>query len=226
MLKVVLGMFLSYIIGSIPTAVIVSKLFFGFDIRTRGSGNMGSTNAFRQLGVFWGALVQIVDILKGYIPAYFLSRFVVDSLKVDFVNSVGGEISFMLIFGFCAVAGHIWSVFVGFKGGKGINTALGMLLAITPLEVLICLIVFIFVFLASGFVSLGSLFASLSYPIIIVIRRFVFDYNYSNFTIIFGFSVLLLILVVFTHRSNIQRLIKGTENKFEKFHIIRFKRRN
>ncbi|MEJ5286332.1 MAG: Acyl-phosphate:glycerol-3-phosphate O-acyltransferase PlsY (EC 2.3.1.n3) [Candidatus Kapaibacterium sp.] len=222
---ILLGVVLSYLIGSFPTAVIVSKLFFGFDIRTRGSGNMGSTNAFRQLGVFWGIVVQLVDILKGYAPTFFISKFVVNNLGNDITFSLGGEFTFMLLFGFCAVAGHIWSIFVGFKGGKGINTALGMLLAITPLEVGICLVVFLLAFISSGYVSLGSLLASLTYPIVIAIRGLVFGHKYLNFTGLLIFSILLLSLIVFTHRSNIKRIVQGTENKFEKFHIIKFKRK-
>lgn len=221
---IVVGMLLSYLIGSVPTAVIISKVFFGFDIRTRGSGNMGSTNAFRQLGVFWGIVVQIVDILKGYIPTLFISKFVVALLDKKIVDSLGGELSLMLLFGFCAVAGHIWSIFVKFKGGKGINTALGMLLAISPLEIGICLVVFLLAFLSSGMVSLGSLLASLTYPIVIATRQYVFNVEYSNFTVLFVFAILLFALIIFTHRSNIKRILQGTENKFEKFHLIRIKK--
>jgi glycerol-3-phosphate acyltransferase PlsY len=221
---VFLGMLLSYLIGSFPTAVVVSKLFFGFDIRTRGSGNMGSTNAFRELGVLWGVVVQAVDILKGYIPTFFLSKLLWQKLPANLESFLAGELPLMLIFGFCAVAGHIWSIFVGFKGGKGINTALGMLLGITPVEVALSLVVFVIAFLSSGYVSLGSMSAALSYPIIILVRKIIFDYNYSNFEILLGFSVVLLLLVFYTHRSNIKRLKAGTEHKFEKFHIIRLKK--
>jgi glycerol-3-phosphate acyltransferase PlsY len=149
---------------------------------------------------------------------------IVEQLDKHLVNSLGGELSFMLLFGFCAVAGHIWSVFVRFKGGKGINTALGMLFAITPLEVGICLVVFIIAFLSSGMVSLGSLLASLTYPIVIATRRYVFNFGYSNFAVLFSFAIVLFALIVFTHRSNIKRILQGTENKFEKFHILRIKK--
>ncbi|MFN3306181.1 MAG: glycerol-3-phosphate 1-O-acyltransferase PlsY [Candidatus Kapaibacteriota bacterium] len=224
MLYVILGVIFSYFLGSFPTAVIISKVFFGFDIRTRGSGNMGSTNAFRQLGIFWGVIVQIVDILKGFLASFFVSMWVVNNLNVDFVNGVGGPLIFKLLCGFSAIAGHIWSIYVGFKGGKGINTALGMFLAVTPFEILFCLVIFSLVLFSTGYVSLGSLVASFSYPIIILLKKFLFNHDYSNFYILFFFSILLFILVLFTHRSNIDRLLKGVENRFENLRIFRFKK--
>lgn len=224
MVYLFIGFILSYLVGSFPTAVVVSKLFFGFDIRTRGSGNMGSTNAFRELGTFWGIVVQVIDILKGFVPTFYFSNLVLKYSGSNFFSSFGGELAIQLLFGFAAISGHIWSIFVKFKGGKGINTALGMLLGITPLEVGFCLIVFLLTFLSSGIVSLGSLMASFVYPIVIVVRHFVFNYQYSNFGLLFAFSVLLFVLIIFTHRSNIRRIINGTENKFEKFQILRFKR--
>lgn len=225
MFSLIFGLLFSYLVGSFPTAVVVSNLFFGFDIRTRGSGNMGSTNAFRELGTTWGILVQIVDILKGFVPTYYFPFLALKYVDTNLIGLFGGELAIKLLFGFAAIAGHIWSIFVGFKGGKGINTALGMLLGITPVEVGICLIVFLLVFLSSGIVSLGSLIASFAYPLVILIRHFVLNHSYANFGLLLTFSLLLFILIVFTHRSNIRRILNGTENKFEKFQIIRFKRR-
>ncbi len=225
MLYLFVGLASTYLIGSFPTAVVVSKLFFGFDIRTRGSGNMGSTNAFRQLGVFWGIVVQVVDILKGFLPVYFFPKIILGNPGNSFQYFINDELALMMILGVVAIAGHVWSIFVSFKGGKGINTALGVLLAISPLEVGACLFVFLLVFLSSGIVSLGSLFATFFYPIFILLRKFVFNYEYSNFALLVSFAVLLFILIVFTHRTNIKRILNGTENRFEKFRIIRFKRR-
>ncbi|MCX7908050.1 MAG: glycerol-3-phosphate 1-O-acyltransferase PlsY [Ignavibacteria bacterium] len=221
----VLGIVLSYLLGSFPTAVVVSKVFFGFDIRTRGSGNMGSTNAFRQLGVFWGIVVQIVDILKGFIPTFFFPKVIIDYFGKSSELFWVDELVLMFIFGFSAIAGHIWSVFVGFKGGKGINTALGMLLAISPLEVLICLGVFLLAFLSTGIVSIGSILASFVYPLVIIIRYMILNHEYSNFPLLLIFSFLLFVLILFTHRANIRRIINGTENKFEQFKIFRMKKR-
>ncbi len=225
MLYIILGIILSYFLGSFPTAVIISRVFFGFDIRTRGSGNMGSTNAFRQLGIFWGIIVQVVDILKGFVASYFVSMWVVNNLHVDFVNTLGGPLIFKLFCGFLAIAGHIWSIFVGFKGGKGINTALGMFLAVSPFEVLLCLVVFALVLFSTGYVSLGSILASFSYPIFILLRKFVFHHNYLNFPVLLSFSTLLFFLILFTHRSNITRLLNGVENRFENLRIFRLKKK-
>ena len=224
LLWLILGAVIGYLCGSFPTAIIVSRMFFGFDIRTRGSGNMGSTNVFRQLGAFWGILVQIVDILKGYLPVAFLSGFILSQVGVDFASSIGGIFTIQIIIGLSAVAGHIWSVFAGFRGGKGVNTALGFLLAITPVEVGICLVVFLFFFLSSGWVSLGSLTAAFSYPMIILLRKFAFNYQYDNFNVLIVFSILLCGLVFYTHRENVKRIIQGTENRFEKFHLVKFKK--
>lgn len=224
MFWIFLGIICGYLIGSFPTAVIVSKLFFGFDIRTRGSGNMGSTNVFRVLGTFWGILVQVIDILKGYIPVAYLSNFFAQNVDGIIINSIGGLLAFKMLIGLGAVLGHIFSIFVHFKGGKGINTGLGFLLAISPLEIGICLVVFILSFLSSGMVSLGSIFASFSYPIVILIRKFVFDYPYTNFSLLLTFSVIFFLISLYTHRENIKRIIQGKENKFEKFHIIKFKK--
>lgn len=214
----------AYLIGSFPTAVIVSKLFFGFDIRTRGSGNMGSTNTFRELGIVWGIFVQIVDILKGFIPTAVLVPIFYENIDSQTLGYFGGITGIKFSVGICAVIGHIWSIFVGFKGGKGINTALGMLLGIAPIELLIAILIFIFVFLSSGYVSLGSLSAAFSFPVIISIRHVLLKYKYDNFVLLLVFSIFLFALVIFTHRQNIKRLLKGTENKFEKFHLIKFKK--
>lgn len=224
MVWLIISFFVAYFVGSFPTAVIVSKVFFGFDIRTRGSGNMGSTNTFRQLGTFWGILVQIVDILKGLIPVAVLVPLFCRNVDYHTLEYFGGITGMKFLVGICAVVGHIWSIFVGFKGGKGINTALGMLLGIAPIELFVAILIFAFTFLSSGYVSLGSLVATFSFSIIISIRHFILKYEYDNFILLLGFSILLFILVMFTHRQNIKRLFKGTENKFEKFHLIKFKK--
>ncbi|MCX7880610.1 MAG: glycerol-3-phosphate 1-O-acyltransferase PlsY [Ignavibacteria bacterium] len=221
-----IGLIISYLLGSIPTAVIVSKFFFGFDIRTRGSGNMGSTNVFRELGAFWGIVVQVVDIAKGFIPVAFIASEIYWLYNNNFLPAFLGETGLKIIYGLVAVGGHIFSVFVGFRGGKGINTAMGMLLAITPLEVFICVGVFLLVFFASGYVSLGSIIAVIFYPSTIFFRYYVLGYEYQNFSILAVFSLFLLLLILFTHRSNIKRLLSGTENKFDKLQIFKFSRKN
>ncbi|MES2766084.1 MAG: glycerol-3-phosphate acyltransferase, partial [Bacteroidota bacterium] len=120
---------ISYLIGSIPTAVLISKQFFGFDIRTKGSGNMGSTNAMRVLGAKWGSVVQIIDVLKGLIPVAVLP-FVFFEFTGNSLNLLDNVVFVKIVAGMSAVLGHVFSVFVGFKGGKGINTAAGLLLGL------------------------------------------------------------------------------------------------
>ncbi len=125
--------FASYLIGSLPTAVIISKVFFGFDIRNEGSGNMGSTNAFRILGWKWGVIVQLIDITKGVIVVIFIANhFGADLVgKLSWISDIK---ILQIIAGISAVAGHIWSLFVNFRGGKGVNTAAGMLLGLAPID--------------------------------------------------------------------------------------------
>ncbi|MFP4527625.1 MAG: glycerol-3-phosphate 1-O-acyltransferase PlsY [Candidatus Kapaibacterium sp.] len=214
---------LSYLLGSIPTAVLVSKLFFGFDIRDKGSGNMGSTNAFRLLGWKWGAVVQIVDILKGMAAVLLVARWFGPDITRE-TTSIFSHMATVEIFaGVCAVAGHIWSVFVNFRGGKGINTAAGMLLAIVPADLGIGLAVFILAVMLSGFVSLGSILGALTLPLSLFVRRNFFGAEIDGYQILIYFLLALALLMIFTHRSNVKRLIKGEENRFAKLQLLKRK---
>lgn len=219
--KILLVVLLSYLIGSLPTAVIISKRFFGFDIREKGSGNMGSTNAFRILGWKWGLTVQIVDILKGVAAVLIIAPLIADG--VTFPNSTSLEhITLIKIAaGIAAVCGHIWSLFVKFKGGKGINTAAGMLLAIVPIDVSIAAGIFISALILSGYVSLGSIAAAFTLPSSLFIRYNVLNVNIPNYEILIYFSLVITLLVVYTHRQNIVRLINGQENRFNKLRLIK-----
>ena len=121
--------------------------------------------------------------------------------------------------GFCAILGHVFPVFVKFKGGKGINTAAGLLMGIAPVEVSFAILIFLLSFFSSGYISLSSIITSISLPIIVLIRKYLFEFEYPFFNFLLGFFLLLSFLVVFTHRSNIKRLLNGNENKFEKMHF-------
>jgi glycerol-3-phosphate acyltransferase PlsY len=154
----------SYLIGSIPSALIVGKLFKKIDIRKYGSGNLGSTNAFRVLGVPLGILVQMMDISKGLIAVLFVSNFFYDNLPFTNYTPFEDITVLKIIAGLSAVLGHTFSVFVNFKGGKGINTALGMLISLSPVDVGISVGFFIVIVLSSGYVSLGSIVASFVFP--------------------------------------------------------------
>jgi glycerol-3-phosphate acyltransferase PlsY len=209
----------SYLMGSFPSAVIISKRFFGFDIRTKGSGNMGSTNAFRVLGVKWGIVTQILDILKGSLPILIVSWVFTQGLTVGTMHF--GTIVLMLIAGAGAILGHIYSMFVNFKGGKGINTALGVLIAITPIDVGIAALVFIIFVSFSGYISLGSIMGSLAFPTSIFIRKNLINAYIPDYDVLIYFAIVTASLLIFAHRSNVVRLLKGEENKFEKLQLIK-----
>lgn len=210
----------AYIIGSLPFGIIVSKLFFGFDIRTKGSGNMGSTNVIRVIGLKWGILVQLLDLSKGYLPVIFIPLLYSDLFAI----SISSEqlILTKIATGISAVLGHIFTVFAGFKGGKGVNTATGMLLAIIPADVGIAALAFAITVIISGFISLGSLIAAIILPLSILIRVEVFNAELAGFDMLLFFSILVSFLIFITHRANIKRLLHGNENKFRRLQLIRF----
>ncbi len=214
----------SYLVGSFPTAVVVSRLFFGFDIRTRGSGNMGSTNAFRVLGWKWGIVVQIVDVLKGVFAVTVVAHMMVGQV-LPFTNYTPFEdiTVVRLIAGTSAVLGHIFSIFVGFRGGKGVNTAAGMLVGIAPVEIAIAVGVFVLAVALSGYISLGSVSAAIVFPSAMLIRHNVCGADINGYHILIWFAIAVSALVIYAHRSNIQRLLAGKENRFDKLWLIRIR---
>ena len=221
-LSLIIIIILSYFAGSIPSAVIISKIFYGFDIREKGSGNMGSTNAFRILGWKWGIVVQVADVLKGLFAVLVIAKLF--DVNYNFGSSYfENQTIVMIIAGASAVIGHIYSVFVGFKGGKGINTTAGMLLGIAPIEVGIALGIFLIAVVLSGYISLGSILAALSLPSSLLFRYNIFGVNIPGYHILIYFITALSLLLVFAHRSNIKRLLKGTESRFNKLHLIKLK---
>lgn len=212
---------LAYLIGAIPSAVIIGKLFFGVDVREQGSKNMGSTNTFRVLGWKAGLAVQIMDIAKG-IGAVVLARVVFNG-NLPFPNMTPFEdvTIVCVIAGVAAVIGHVWTVFGKFKGGKGINTALGMLIAITPIEVAIAVGVFVLVLVFSGYVSLGSMIAAASLPTTMLVRHNILGVEIQGYHTLVFFIIGLAGFLIFTHRANIRRLIEGRENRFTKFWLFK-----
>lgn len=218
----ILIIFVSYLIGSIPWGVIISKVFFGFDIRTKGSGNMGSTNVIRVLGKKWGFTVQILDMLKGtiavYIVASLLGKELIDPRNPLFEN----QQLIKIIAGISAVLGHIFSIFVGFKGGKGINTAAGMLIGIAPIDFGICTFFFVIAVSTTGYISLGSIIAAVILPSSMLVRYNIFGINIPGYFTLIYFLIGLAILIVYTHRTNIKRLIEGKENRFNNLQIFKF----
>jgi len=192
-LKIIVYLLLSYLCGAIPFGYIVAKLFKHVDIRTLGSGNPGATNVYRSISKPLGVLTLILDVLKGFVPVYLIS----------FINP---EFQWMVIsVAFVTIIGHTFTVFLRFKGGKGVATACGAFLAINPLSVLICLGVFIVVLAMFKYVSAASIMAALMLPISL--------YLLKELPEIVVFAGMISILVIVRHISNIKRLLNGTENK-------------
>jgi len=196
---------IGYVLGSIPTGVWSGKIFKGLDLREHGSKSMGATNVFRVLGWQLAIATLIIDIAKGFFAAFIAS-------KINLGDTVLSSYQLALIAGLAAVIGHLYPLFAGFKGGKGIATGAGMLLYLAPLELGFAVLVFILTVLISRYVSLGSLLAAAFFAISIILERFYLRYPYGNAMV--AFAVLMLIIVIYTHRSNIKRLLTGSESKF------------
>jgi acyl phosphate:glycerol-3-phosphate acyltransferase len=222
MLYLILLIISSYLVGAIPFALIVGQIFKGKDIRKYGSGNLGSTNAFRTLGIPYGILVQILDIGKGLFVVLVLANLMYDNLPFSNVTPFDDITLVKIIAGVSAVIGHTFSVFVGFKGGKGINTALGMLISLSPVEASVSAGFFILILLSSGYVSLGSIAASFVFPVTMFLREHLFKVEIDGYKTLLFFSMAVSIFLIYNHRSNIKRLLYGDENRFEKLWKIRF----
>jgi glycerol-3-phosphate acyltransferase PlsY len=206
MLSVITLAVMSYLLGSIPTAIMAGKFIKKIDIREHGSGNAGATNVFRVLGWRAGLFVLSIDILKGFLATWLLIR-----LFPDLQSDMDTAIYWQMMAGIMAIAGHIWTVFAGFRGGKGVGTAAGVFLGLQPLPVLICLIVFIIIVAATRYVSLGSICSATLLPLILLGNRYLRHHAVPPAMIML--SVLLALLILFTHRQNIKRLIQGKENR-------------
>jgi glycerol-3-phosphate acyltransferase PlsY len=204
---------LSYLVGSIPTSIIISKISHGIDIREHGSGNAGGTNVMRVLGWKKGLLVILLDALKGAVAVVFVARLHYGGLPFQNVSPFDDFTLVQIIAGIAAVIGHIWTVFAGFRGGKGIATALGMLIMIVTVDMLVALGIFIIVVTISRYVSLGSILAALSVPLTLIFRENILHDHIQSYGTLLPFVVAVSLLVVFTHRKNVMRLINGTESK-------------
>lgn len=193
----------AYLIGSIPTAVWIGKLFHGIDVRNYGSGNAGATNTIRVLGLKTGIPVLVIDALKGWLVvtlAYQTGLFDVGTEK--FIN-------FQLSLGISAVLGHLFPVFAGFRGGKGVATLFGIVIAIYPVAFLIVAILFALILVTTRFVSLGSIVAAITFPFLVV---FLLDIHSPSLIL---FSIIIAVFIPLTHQKNIIRLLKGEEAKMK-----------
>ncbi|MGF7232399.1 MAG: glycerol-3-phosphate 1-O-acyltransferase PlsY [Arachidicoccus sp.] len=211
LMQELLLLIIAYMLGSIPTSVWVSKYFFGIDIRDYGSGNAGATNTFRVLGSKWGTLVMIVDMSKGAAAAllvFLIHKYAVtDSLQ---------RTNLMIGLGLAAVIGHIFPLWANFKGGKGVATLFGMILAIQPSVAGCCVGVFLLVLYLTRFVSLSSIFSGVAFAVMIL---FIFNDDSTFYRV---FSIAVALMLVLTHQKNINRILKGTENKVP---ILKFRDR-
>ncbi len=200
-MKELLLIIAAYLIGSIPTALIISKRFFGIDIRDYGSGNMGATNTFRVMGSRYGTTVMAFDILKG------LAAVGLYNLLPFYLSNELERTNFMLGLGLAAIAGHIFPIFAGFKGGKGVATLLGMILAIQPVIAVSCIGVFVLVLYLTRYVSLSSILAAVALPICVL---WIWNENEVLYRV---FTLLIAIMVVITHQKNIGRILRGVESR-------------
>ncbi|MDP5121342.1 MAG: glycerol-3-phosphate 1-O-acyltransferase PlsY [Spirosomaceae bacterium] len=195
MISSILIVLFAYLCGSISTAVWYGRFVHKIDIRNHGSGNAGATNSLRVLGKTAGVVVLIIDFLKGLLPV----------LLAEYLNY---EEPVVLLVGFVAVIGHLLPIFSNFQGGKGVATAMGVIVAIFPLGALVCFVVFLSTVVLTKYVSLGSILGGASFPVAVVLL----SENPSVYLILFG--VALALLLSFTHRKNIERLLAGNESKF------------
>lgn len=196
-----LGLLIAYLLGAIPTSVWIGKVFFKTDIRKQGSGNAGGTNTVRILGWKAGIPVILFDVFKGWAAVYFLPLFIPQTTLLP-TNYT------LVAYGLAAVIGHVYPVYIGFKGGKGVGTLAGVGLALFPWALLAALGIFLLVAIPTRYVSLGSIIAAISFPLFLI---FAF-HETAVPNLVLGFFASLFIL--FTHRKNIERLAKGKENKF------------
>ena len=200
----IIFMICAYLLGSIPSAVWIGRIIKGVDVREFGSKNAGATNMMRVLGVKIGIPVLLIDVFKGFA-----------AVKLAFLSSVlevgtNSFVTFQIVLGAAAVIGHVFPVFAGFRGGKGVATIVGILLALHWQATFVAIVVFLTALFISKYVSLSSLMMGVSFPVSVI---FIFKTYYNTCTSLQIFSVVISVLLFVTHRKNISRLLKGEENK-------------
>ena len=196
MFNYILIIIIAYLLGNISTSYLVAKKLTGIDIRTQGSGNAGSTNVLRTLGKKAGAMTFVGDLLKGVI-AVWIAKIISDVSGIDQQTAQYLGVVFV-------VAGHNWPVFLGFRGGKGVATSLGAMLAVNPIIALICFATFLVIVFFTKYVSLGSVLGILMSPVLMILVE-----NKKGVFV----TLFLSLSVIYTHRANIKRLLNGTERK-------------
>jgi glycerol-3-phosphate acyltransferase PlsY len=199
----ILTLIIAYLLGSVPTAVWVGQLFHGIDVREHGSGNAGATNTFRVLGYRAGVPVLLIDVFKGWLAVNLIHIFIEPGQSSEELFHL------QLRLGVCALVGHIFPVFAGFRGGKGVATLLGIVLALNPQAALMSIGVFLFVFLSTRYVSLSSIIASLFFPVVVM------AINITEQPSMVVFALIISVIVVITHQKNIERLLKRQESRIK-----------
>ncbi len=202
MITTVICFLAAYLFGSIPSAVWIGKGFYNIDVRQHGSGNAGATNTLRVLGKKAGFIVLGLDALKGYAAAS-LAAFILPE-----TTDQNQLLIYKMLLGFVAVIGHVYPIFAGFKGGKGIATLLGIVIALNYWLALGCFILFVAIVSLTRYISVGSMFSAAFSPLMALFL------NQNNINPLFYFCCVVAVLVIYTHRSNIKRLANGTENRF------------
>jgi glycerol-3-phosphate acyltransferase PlsY len=206
MLSIIAVILFSYLLGSIPTAIIASRLVMKGDIRNHGSKNAGATNVFRVMGWKPALVVVLIDVLKGTAATLLVSKLAMGPgapLEPVVVQTLAGA---------AAIVGHVWTVFAGFKGGKGVGTAFGVLLGLAPVPVFIALAVWLALVFTTRIVSIGSLAAAVVFPAALIVQKAFFKPAVPVSLVVFSLCFAALILI--THPSNIRRLLRGEENRF------------
>ena len=203
----VIAVVITYLLGAVPFGLIVARLYGVGDIRTLGSGNIGATNVWRVAGARVAIWVYLGDIAKGIaavmVGRYFVQHFQFDLLPID---------TFLVLCALAAVLGHVFPVYLGFKGGKGVNTALGTMLVLLPVATIISIALFFIVLVLARYVSLGSILAAVCSFVVVVTQKYMLEVAMADIYVYLTGA--LMLLIVFTHRKNISRLLAGTENRF------------
>lgn len=203
MLDALYVIIIAYLFGSFPTAIIAGKLMRKIDIRDYGSGNAGATNVNRILGWKAALVVLLIDMFKGFVPVFWLAGMIHTQPETVVYYQILAAIS--------AIAGHIWTIFAGFRGGKGVGTSAGVFMGLAPIPLITALLGFIIIVAISKYVSLGSILAALVFLIVISYQKFIIMLPIDN--VLYYLSVVVVILLWFAHHENIARLIKGDESK-------------
>ncbi len=211
-----LDLVLAYLLGAFPSSVVLGKILRGVDVREQGSGNAGATNAWRVLGWRIGLAVMVLDAAKGALAAAALPRVVGGDLPV-------GLPAASILCGLAAVIGHVFPVYIGFRGGKGVATAAGMLAAVAPIPIALTAGVFLVAIVATGWISLGSLLAAWTVPIAVV--AFPPSNDGVGWPLLLGLTIGLAALITVTHRANLRRLLRGEEKAFPQLQVWRRFRR-